>query len=367
MNQDITYPVPIINDYARDRGVCLLGEPGTGVTHHLTTLLDNDITKGKRIILFDHFGKLSEELGKQQNQTIVWKVGEKNNSYFIDLFSTNTDSDFFQIAEKIIDLMYTLYDPNHTGLIGPRFEHAIRNAVVALLDAKLGSFFNLTKILTDSKYLQEITQYVKHESVRTYFNDQLAQTSDFHKSEVLDYIVSKLSTFIEPTSIIGNITNPANSTSFSKLLEEETSSLVLDFSYVKMQPPHLRKTIYQLILNQLLLSIQTIDNNFNNVCLFIDEVDHFDYIRLKELVNLSRAQKMRVIYSINSLSMASKSAQYSYLAGKSVITYRVAPPDARDLEPYFAGYKTAQEISQLPNFKCFYRMRTESGIEFGNN
>ena len=76
---------------------------------------------------------------------------------------------------------------------------------------------------------------------------------------------------------------------------------------------------------------------------------------------------MRVVYSVNSLSMASKPAQYSYLAGKSIITYRVSPPDARDLEPYYAGHKTAQEISQLPNFRSFYRMRTESGVEFGNS
>ncbi len=367
MTQNITYPVPKISDYARDRGVCLLGETGTGVTYNLAALLNNDVSSVKRIILFDHFGDLTEELKKQQSQTIVWKVGERNNSYFIDLFSTSADSDFFQIAEKIIELMYTLYDPNRTGLIGPRFEHAIRNAIVALLDAKQGSFFNIVKIFTDPKYLQDIAQQIKHESVRTYFSDQLAQTSDFHKSEVLDYIVSKLSTFIEPNSIIGNITNPSNNTSFSNLLEEETSSLVLDFSYVKSQPPHLKKTIYQLILSQLLLSVQTKENKFNNVCLFIDEADYLDHNHLRELVILSRRQKMMVVYSVNSLSMSSKPAQYSYLAGKSVITYRVSPPDAKDLEPYFAGFKTAQEISQLPNFRSFYRMRTESGVEFGNS
>jgi cysteine synthase A len=49
--------------------------------------------------------------------------------------------------------------------------------------------------------------------VRRYWTDQIAQTSDFHKSEVLDYIVSKFGRFITNTmmrNIIGQSTSSFN-------------------------------------------------------------------------------------------------------------------------------------------------------------
>ena len=37
---------------------------------------------------------------------------------------------------------------------------------------------------------------VQDPMVRRYWTDQIAQTTDFHKSEVLDYIISKFGRFV---------------------------------------------------------------------------------------------------------------------------------------------------------------------------
>ena len=107
----------------------------------------------------------------------------------------NEDQRHF-MAQSIISLMYKLYDPNRTGIIGPRFEHAIRNAMLTVMSVPGTSFIELVRCLTDESYVQEILPQVTDPVVRRYWTDQIAQTSDFHKSEILDYIVSKFGRFV---------------------------------------------------------------------------------------------------------------------------------------------------------------------------
>ena len=53
------------------------------------------------------------------------------------------------------------------------------------------TFVEVVRVLTDAKYVQELLPRVQDPIIKRYWTDQIAQTSDFHKSEVLDYIVSK--------------------------------------------------------------------------------------------------------------------------------------------------------------------------------
>jgi len=52
------------------------------------------------------------------------------------------------------------------------------------------TFIEVVRALTDASFVEELLPKVQDPIVRRYWTDQIAQTSDFHKSEVLDYIVS---------------------------------------------------------------------------------------------------------------------------------------------------------------------------------
>src|SRR3989338_11385334 len=93
--------------------------------------------------------------------------------------------------------MYKLFDPMKTGIIGPRFEYAIRNAILTVMEAiPNGTFIEVVQTLQRPDFVQSLLPLVKDPIVRRYWTDQIAQTADFHKSEVLDYIVSKFGRFV---------------------------------------------------------------------------------------------------------------------------------------------------------------------------
>lgn len=77
------------------------------------------------------------------------------------------------------------------------------------------------RILTDAKYVEELLPYVKDMVVKRYWTDQIAQTSDFHKSEVLDYIVSKFGRFVTNKTMRNIIGQPQSSFNFRQAMDEK--------------------------------------------------------------------------------------------------------------------------------------------------
>jgi len=116
--------------------------------------------------------------------------------------------------------MYKLYDPHKTGIIGPRFEHAVRNAILTVMSEPGATFVEVVRVLTDARYVQELLPKVTDPIIRRYWTDQIAQTSDFHKSEVLDYIVSKFGRFVT-NKMMRNIIGQSDSAfNFRRVMDE---------------------------------------------------------------------------------------------------------------------------------------------------
>src|SRR5690606_767545 len=66
------------------------------------------------------------------------------------------------------------------------------------------TLIEVVRVITDQGYLRELLPKIKDPVVKRYWTDQIAKTSEFHKSEVLDYIVSKFGRFVT-NSMMRNI------------------------------------------------------------------------------------------------------------------------------------------------------------------
>ena len=133
---------------------------------------------------------------ERAEDVILFDPSDTTRPMGLNMLEASTEEEKHYMVSSIIGLMYKLYDPNQTGIIGPRFEHAIRNAMLTVMSRPGSTFIEVVRVMTDAKYVQELLPEVKDPIVRRYWTDQIAQTSDFHKSEVLDYTVSKFGRFV---------------------------------------------------------------------------------------------------------------------------------------------------------------------------
>ena len=205
-----------IGNEDRLRHMYIIGKTGTGKSELLKDMILQDIKAGKGLCFMDPHGDAIEDILKlippeRAEDVIYFNPSDTERPMGFNLLEVKTEDQMHFAATSVINMMYKLFDPYKTGIVGPRFEHAVRNAMLTAMQAEPGStFVEIMRILTDARYVQELLPRVTDPIVRRYWTDQIAQTSDFHKSEVLDYITSKFGRFVT-NKLIRNIIGQSES------------------------------------------------------------------------------------------------------------------------------------------------------------
>jgi len=184
-----------------------------------------DIRAGYGVCIIDPHGDLIDDVIKyippeRAEEVVYFDPSETDRPMGLNLLEAYTEDQKHFLTTSIINLMYKLYDPQRTGIIGPRFEHAIRNGMLTVMSEPGATFVEVVRVLQDPKYVQEILPKVTDPIVRRYWTDQIAQTSDFHKSEVLDYIVSKFGRFVTNKTMRNIIGQSKSAFDFRKIMDE---------------------------------------------------------------------------------------------------------------------------------------------------
>ncbi|MFA6250741.1 MAG: DUF87 domain-containing protein [Candidatus Shapirobacteria bacterium] len=208
----------------RQRHFYIVGQTGVGKSWLLADMALQDIKAGKGVCFVDPhdtFESILERIPEERIEDVIYfdpSVTDRPMGFNVMECEREDQKDF--VTSSIINLMYKLYDPYKTGIVGPRFEHAIRNIMLTVMSEPGATFIEIVRCLTDPSYVQAMLPKVQDAMVRRYWTDQIAQTNDFHKSEVLDYIVSKFGRFITNTMMRNIIGQSTSSFNFRKAMDE---------------------------------------------------------------------------------------------------------------------------------------------------
>ncbi len=343
------------------------GESGTGASTFLLNQVTADLTKGRRIILFDPWGDMAIQLQKTYSDILVWKVGVKEpNSCSVDLFANGIRKiSHDMVSERVMKLMYTLFDPSNTGIIGPRFAHTMRNSIAVLRDVGEASFSNLQRLLTDTSYLTSILPRVIDPSAKAYFTKVLETANDTSKSDILEYILPKLS-MVTPDSQLGMILDASITKPWSEVVKSATKVIVVDLSALSMQNQML-SVAYSLIVQDLIHTLHSDQSMGEQLSIYIDEVQRIGSQASQALSHVSRRADAWYTSTVRDLYTLPPTEMHGYLVGKTLVSFRVSPPDARLLLPYFESFDDDVKLDVLPDFEIVARIRSDRGIIFAKS
>ena len=208
----------------RQRHFYIVGQTGVGKSWLLADMALQDIKAGKGVCFIDPhdtYESILERIPPERiDDVIYFDPSQTERPMGFNVMECDRDDQKDFVTSSIINLMYKLYDPYKTGIVGPRFEHAIRNIMLTVMSEPGATFIEIVRCLTDPSYVQYLLPKVKDPMVRRYWTDQIAQTNDFHKSEVLDYIVSKFGRFITNTMMRNIIGQSTSSFNFRQAMDE---------------------------------------------------------------------------------------------------------------------------------------------------
>src|SRR3989338_7203613 len=107
-------------------------------------------------------------------------------------------------------------------VIGPMFEHNMRNVMLTLTAdwTDPGTLVEIPRMFTDPQFQQNYIKRVKDPTVLSFWQQEMAKTSDFHKSEMLGYLISKVGRFVENTMMRNIIGQKHSSFDFREVMDQ---------------------------------------------------------------------------------------------------------------------------------------------------
>ncbi len=347
----------------RRRHMYIVGKTGTGKSEFLKDMIMQDIRGKKGIAVIDPHGDLIEDIlqiipPERAEEVILFDPSDTERPMGFNMLEAKTEEQKHLIVTSIIGLMYKLFDPNKTGIIGPRFEHAIRNAMLTVMYDPGATFIEVVRILTDAAFVQELLPRVQDPIIRRYWTDQIAQTSDFHKSEVLDYIVSKFGRFVT-NKMIRNIIGQSYSAFNFRQVMDEGKILLVNLAKGKIGEENSSFLGLILVPKILVAAMSRQDmpkEQRRDFFLYVDEFQNFATPDFAQILSEARKYKLNLIVANQFTGQMEEEVKNAIFGNVgTIMSFRVGVTDANYLQHEFQPIFNEADLINVERYNTYVK------------
>ncbi len=352
-----------IGDEDRRRHMYIIGRTGMGKTQLLKNMMLQDIYAGRGLCFIDPHGDAAEDLlsmipPQRAEDVIYFDPSDTERPFGINMLEAYSEEQKHLVVASIIGLMYKLFDPNKTGIIGPRFEHGVRNAMLTVMSKPGSTFIEVMRVMTDPEFVKEILPMVSDPVVRRYWTDQIAQTSDFHKSEVLDYTVSKFGRFVT-NKMMRNIIGQSKSSFDLRQVMDQGKILIINLSKGRMGDEN--SNFLGLILVPKILAAAMSRANIGmdqrkDFYLYVDEFQNFATETFAEILSEARKYRLNLVVANQFIGQIGEDLKNAVFGNVGTLTaFRVGVTDANYLQHEFSPIFSESDLVNVEIFNAYVK------------
>ncbi len=344
----------------RRRHTYIIGQTGTGKSKLLENLALQDMLDGKGFAFIDPHGDSAEALlgmvpKERVEDVIYFNPGDMANPLGLNLFEFDTPDQRDFLVQEAIAMLYRLYDPGHTGIIGPRYEHWFRNAALTIMSDPGGSsFIDIPQVFNDDAFAKEKIKHVTDQTVLDFWNKEMAQTSDYHKSEVLGWFVSKFGAFLS-NEMMRNIIGQTKSGFNLREIMDNKKILLVNLS--KGKTGELNSQLLGMIF---VMKFQAAamgradlpEDQREDFALYVDEFQNFATDSFESILSEARKYRLNLILANQFVSQLTDKIREAIIGNVgTIISGRIGTTDAELMEKKFMPVFDAEDLTKMPNYE----------------
>jgi hypothetical protein len=219
-----------IKEADRQRHMYVMGKSGSGKSQLIARCAIQDIVAGRGVAVVDPHGDLVDHIlanvpRERADDVVYFCPADLDRPMGLNMLEAKDEALKDFAVQEMIAIFYKLFPPE---MIGPMFEHNMRNVMLTLMSdpENPGTIAEIPRMFSDEEFQKSWVAKVKDPVVRSFWENEMAKTSDFHKSEMLGYLISKVGRFVENEMMRNIIGQPHSSFDFREVMDEGKILLV---------------------------------------------------------------------------------------------------------------------------------------------
>ncbi|HVS58284.1 MAG TPA: DUF87 domain-containing protein [Candidatus Saccharimonadales bacterium] len=357
---------PIRIDLAdRQRHMYVVGQTGTGKSTFLENLALQDMLNGDGFAFVDPHGDTAEKLlamvPKERTEDVIYfSPADMEYPMGLNLFEFHTSDQKDFLIQEALNMLYKLYDPQHSGIMGPRYEHLFRNAALTVMaDPAGGTFVDIPKLFRDPKFVQQKLQHVSDLNVKEFWQKEMPQSQRSNEfGEVVSWFVSKFGAFLS-NEMMRNIIGQTESAFNLRDVMDNKKILLVNLS--KGRTGELNSKLLGMIF---VMKFQAAAMSRANVpedqrvdfSLYVDEFQNFSTDSFATIMSEARKYHLNLIVAnqfTTQLTPEIRDAVFGNMG--TIVSFRIGQNDVESLGKYFQPVFDGDDLLRVPNYNTITR------------
>ena len=344
--------------------IYVIGKTGTGKSTLLETLSRQDIVNGEGLALLDPHGDLVEK--------VLRAVPDKNKGDLI-YFNVPDNPLGFNPLEKVAPEKRTLAA---AGLLdafkkiwadswGPRLEHILRNAFLALLDQPEATLADVLRLLDDLTFRREICSRVYNSQVRDFWLREYENYPIRLRAEAIAPIQNKVGAFLTDP-VLNRILTQKRSDFDLRHVMDEGKILLVNLAKGKIGADASSLLGALLVTKIGLAGLSRADvpeETRRDFYLYLDEFQNLATLSLANMLSELRKYRVNMVLSHQHLSQLDPQVKDAILGNTgTIISFRLGLTDAEMLAGEFYPFFSARDLINLPNYHIYLRLMIDGVV-----
>ncbi len=353
----------------RRRHVYTIGQTGVGKSSLMREMIRQDMESGEGVGVIDPHGDLIEDTlanvpKNRIDDVVLFEPFDTQRPCGLNMLEWEIPEQRDFAVSEMISIFSELFPPE---MIGPMFEHYMRNAMLALMADKKnpGTLVEIPKIFTDEEFMKSKVAKVTDPMVRNFWEKEWQQTVGEDKSKMLGYVVSKVGRFVENEMMRNIIGQPHSSFNLSEVMDDKKIFLV---NLTKGLTGELNSSLLGLILvSKLQMAamkrVNVAQSEREDFYLYIDEFQNFTTESIATILSEARKYRLNLILANQFMPQLEDEIRDAVIGNVgTVAAYRVGEEDAEFLESKFSPEFSAFDLSNINNYHYIMKMIIDGNV-----
>jgi len=355
-----------IADGDRARHMYVVGQTGTGKSTFLENLALQDMLEGRGFAFVDPHGDTAEKLlamvPKERTEDVIYfSPADMDYPLGLNMFEYHSDDQKDFLIQEAINMLYKLYDPQHQGIIGPRYEHLFRNAALAVMaDPEGGTFVDIPKLFRDPAFVEQKLKHVTDQNVLEFWRKEMPASQRSNEfGEVTSWFVSKFGAFLS-NEMMRNIIGQTKSAFDLREVMDSGKILLVNLSRGRTGDLNskLLGMIFVMKFEAAAMSrADTPEEYRRDFCLYVDEFQNFSTDSFADILSQARKYHLNLIVA-NQFTTQLKEEIRDAVFGNvgTIVSFRLGNADAELLAKVMTPTFDIDDLQFLPNANTAVKM-----------